>query len=190
MDYGIRKVRSKNRKNGRPTRSPTTQGSTPVIMTINDDQDIKGAGVKFPPPLIFIAAILTGYAMHYILPLPVSNASEIMIGGIVLLAIALIIIIIASRTFRQVKTHIEPWKPTSVIVSSGIFAVSRNPIYLAFCWANIGIGMILNSWWVLLSFIPAAVLVYLIAIRPEEDYLERKFGDEYLAYKSRVRRWL
>jgi protein-S-isoprenylcysteine O-methyltransferase Ste14 len=75
-------------------------------------------------------------------------------------------------------------------VSSGIFSISRNPIYVALCFANIGIGLILNSWWVLVSFIPAAILVYLITIKSEESYLERKFGDEYLAYKSRVRRWL
>lgn len=153
-------------------------------------QDKKGAGVKFPPPLIFLGAILTGYATHYVLPLNIADASEIIIAGSALVVIALIIIIIAALSFRRVKTHLEPWHPTSTIVSSGVFSISRNPIYVALCFANIGIGLILNSWWVLLSFIPAAILVYLIAIKPEESYLERKFGDEYLAYKSRVRRWL
>ena len=159
-------------------------------MTINNNADRKGAGVKFPPPLIFLCAVLAGYAMHYILPLNIGDAGGTLIAGSVLMVAVLVIIIIAALSFRRVKTHLEPWKPTSTIVTSGIFSVSRNPIYLALCFANIGIGLILNSWWVLLSFIPAAILVYLFAIRLEERYLQRKFGEEYLAYKARVRRWL
>jgi protein-S-isoprenylcysteine O-methyltransferase Ste14 len=153
-------------------------------------QDKKGAGVKFPPALVFLGAILSGYAVHNALPLEIAEANEIVIVGLVLVVIALVIIVIVAISFRRVKTHLEPWKPTSGIVSSGFFSISRNPIYVAFCLANIGTGLILNSWWVLLSFFPAAILVYLIAIRSEERYLEQKFGDEYLAYKSRVRRWL
>lgn len=158
-------------------------------MTTNNDQDKKGAGVKFPPPLIFLGTILSGYAMHAVLPVTIGEASATLISGSVLLVTALIIIVIAALSFRRVKTHLEPWKPTSAIVSSGIFGISRNPIYCALAIANIGIGLILNSWWVLLGFIPATILVYLIAIKPEESYLEQKFGEEYLAYKSRVRRW-
>lgn len=159
-------------------------------MTIDNEQDKTGAGVKFPPPLIFSGVILIAYFIDFIHPLRIAEASWIMLAGIVPVALALIIILIAFFSFRRVKTHIEPWKPTSTIISGGIFSFSRNPIYLAFCWANIGIGMILNSWWVLLGFVPTAILIYLIAIKPEEIYLERKFGNEYLQYKSTVRRWL
>jgi protein-S-isoprenylcysteine O-methyltransferase Ste14 len=166
------------------------QETGPGSDDMNEDQDRKGAGVKFPPPLIFLSAILLGYAMHYVSPLLIGDAIGLIIAGAVQVITAVIVIFIVAVTFRRIKTHIEPWKPTSSIVSTGIFAVSRNPVYLAFCWINIGIGLILNSWWVLLSFVPAAILVYLIAIKPEEDYLERKFGDEYLRYKLRVRRWL
>ena len=176
-------------KNRRSAGQEIAQGQVTTLMILNDDQDEKGAGVKFPPPLIVLGSILAGYAMHFVLPLPIRDSREIMIAGIVLVTIALVIIIIAALSFRRAKTHIEPWKPTSAIVSSGIFGVSRNPIYLAFCCATIGIGLILNSWWVLFSFLPTAVLIYIIAIKPEEAYLERNFGDEYLVYKSRVRRW-
>jgi protein-S-isoprenylcysteine O-methyltransferase Ste14 len=105
---------------------------------------------------------------------------------------ALLIIGITAWSFRRVKTHIEPWKPTTTIITTGFFAISRNPIYLAFCVAGIGIGigMILHSWWVVFSCIPAAMLVYYFVIKREEAYLERKFGEAYLQYKARVRRWL
>lgn len=153
-------------------------------------QDAKGAGVKFPPPFIFLSTAIIGYMIELLRPTSIGENGKILIGGTVFITLSLIIIAIAAFTFRRVKTHLEPWKPTSTIVSDGIFAISRNPIYLAFCIANIGLGMLLNSWWILFSFIPTAILIYIIAIRPEEVYLERKFGGEYLDYKMRVRRWL
>ena len=55
---------------------------------------------------------------------------------------------------------------------------------------NMGIGVATNSLWIYVSFIPAAFLVYVVAIAKEEAYLEEKFGEEYLAYKNRVRRWI
>jgi protein-S-isoprenylcysteine O-methyltransferase Ste14 len=159
-------------------------------MRMDHEQDRKGAGVKIPPPLIFLGTTLIGYLIGFIQPLRIGESNGIMLGGSLLLALALIIISIAALTFRRVKTHLEPWKPTSTIVTGGIFAISRNPIYLAFCCANIGLGMIFNSWWILLSFLPTAILIYFVAIKPEEIYLERNFGGEYLEYKMRVRRWL
>jgi protein-S-isoprenylcysteine O-methyltransferase Ste14 len=156
----------------------------------SSDQDQKGADVKFPPPLIFLGAILSGYAMHYIFPLNPGEGIETMIVGLTMVLMALVVIILAIRAFRRANTSLEPWQPTSAIIDSGVFSVSRNPIYLAFCWATIGIGLILNSWWVLLSFIPASGLITVFVIKREERYLEARFGGEYLRYKSRVRRWL
>lgn len=113
-----------------------------------------------------------------------------MIAGLTIVLIALVVIILVIRTFRRANTSVEPWRPTSTIITNGVFSVSRNPIYLAFCWASIGIGLILNSWWVLLSFIPASGLITVFVIKREEAYLEGKFAGEYLRYKSQVRRWL
>ena len=100
------------------------------------------------------------------------------------------LVVLVSRSFKRVETNIEPWKPTTTIVSTGVFAYSRNPVYAAFCIISIGVGIFLNSIWVLLSVIPSGVLVYYIAIKKEESYLEEKFGEEYRQYKSKVRRWL
>ncbi len=161
-----------------------------IIADTLIDQDQKGANVKIPPPLIFLGAILAGYALHYILPLKIGDTAGILIAGLTTVSIGLIVIILAILSLRRAKTSVEPWRPTTAIITSGVFGVSRNPIYLAFCWAVIGIGLILNSWWVLLSFIPAAVLITIFVINREEAYLESKFADEYLRYKTRVRRWL
>ena len=100
------------------------------------------------------------------------------------------IVILVAQSFKHAETNIEPWKPTTRIISTGIYAYSRNPVYAGFCLVSIGIGIFFNSFWILISFIPSAILVYYVAIKKEEIYLEKKFGEEYLYYKNKVRRWL
>lgn len=157
-------------------------------MAIKNDK--KGAAVKFPPPLVFLLFMLLGGTAHYYWPLVISNQNWLRYLGSGLVLAGLIITLLISRVFKQVETSIEPWQPTTQIISSGFFAYSRNPIYSAFCLITIGIGLFLNNVWILLSFIPSAVLVYQLAIKKEEAYLAQKFGDQYLAYKKKVRRWL
>ena len=151
--------------------------------------DRKGPAVKFPPPLITLVVILSAYGLQQLMPLNIAQSAGLMPTGFAIIGLALIIIAISAVSFIRAKTHLEPWKPTSTIVSSGIFTLSRNPIYVGLCISCIGIGLVLNSWWVVLSFAPLAWLLLVLVIRREEAYLARKFGDDYLAYKKRVRRW-
>jgi len=110
----------------------------------------------------------------------------------VLIGMAAAIDIWALFSFRQVKTTIDPRYPhkSSSIVKSGIYRYTRNPMYL-------GLALILSALSVYLGakfgfFIVAAFVLYMneFQIKPEEDVLEKNFGEEYLAYKSKVRRWL
>lgn len=157
---------------------------------MNLDDDIKGPAVKFPPPLIFLSLLLSTYGIEQLLPLHIgrSLALDLFSIGITLLGFGIITHV--ALMFRRAKTCLEPWKPTSTIITSGIYAYSRNPIYAGLCFVQIGLGLYLNSFWVVFSFLPSATLVYYVAIRKEELYLECKFGDEYLHYKKGVRRWL
>lgn len=156
---------------------------------MDNEQDTSGAAVKFPPPLVFILGILIGYGLNTLWPAKLSDTG-VGPAGVVLVVLGLIIVALASVSFKRAHTHIEPWKPTSTIIDSGIFGHSRNPIYLAFCVITAGAGLVLNSLWVTLSVVPSIIAVYHIAISKEEQYLEAKFGDDYRAYKNRVRRWL
>ena len=157
---------------------------------MKEENDKKGAAVKFPPPFIFLGFILAASAIQYCWPFSFLSSIGFKLIGVVVILIGLAIVVAAGLIFKKVDTNIEPWKPTSKIVSSGVFAYSRNPIYVAFCLAPIGIGFIVGSFWILMSFVPAAITVYFVAIKKEEAYLEKKFGDEYRAYKNNVRRWL
>jgi protein-S-isoprenylcysteine O-methyltransferase Ste14 len=153
-------------------------------------QDKRGPGLKFPPPLLPLSLIGIGHLSDTWLPLPVSESVVMRGVGIALIAVALLLALVALFHFLRAKTHVEPWQPTTTIIQSGVFRYSRNPIYLAFCIATLGCGLLLNSWWVLMATVPLAGLLQLLVIRREEAYLEEKFGQSYLAYKRKVRRWI
>jgi protein-S-isoprenylcysteine O-methyltransferase Ste14 len=91
---------------------------------------------------------------------------------------------------RRTGQSENPWKPTSEIVESGPFRVTRNPIYLGMVLVCVGVAAILMDCWILTLTPVCAWLLQRFVILPEEAYLERKFGNTYLGYKSRVRRWL
>ncbi len=84
----------------------------------------------------------------------------------------------------------NPWKPTTEVIQRGPFRLTRNPMYLQMVLGSIGFGILLSNLWVLILTPLGAWVLQQFAIKPEERYLERKFGEQYLAYKRRVRRWL
>ncbi|MCA9422455.1 MAG: isoprenylcysteine carboxylmethyltransferase family protein [Nitrospira sp.] len=137
-----------------------------------------------------LGVLLLAYALNYLIPLRIAHSPALVFAGFTLVGISFLIIVFTTWSFRRFNTRIEPWKPTTTIITTGCFAVSRNPIYLALCVACVGIGMILHSWWMVFSVIPAALLLYHFVIAGEEAYLEKKFGEAYVQYKTRVRRWL
>jgi protein-S-isoprenylcysteine O-methyltransferase Ste14 len=148
------------------------------------------AGVKLPPPLVFLSITLVGFLIEYLSPLSMGVSSTYQFLGILLIFICFVSIVMISKIFKKRETAIKPWESTTNIISTGPYKYSRNPIYVLLCGLPIGLGIYFNSYWVLFAFIPALLLVYLSAVKREEKYLESKFGQEYLAYKGKVRRWL
>lgn len=155
--------------------------------------DRDAAAVRFPPPLLYLISIGLGIALHrYVHPWPLSGIGgqvrailgvAVIAGGIGLGALAI-------GLFKRSGQHPEPWKPTPSILTDGIYAYTRNPMYLALALAQLGIGIAAGNLWVVVLIPLSLVAVYFVAVRHEEAYLERKFGDEYLRYKARVRRWI
>jgi protein-S-isoprenylcysteine O-methyltransferase Ste14 len=157
---------------------------------LSEIEDRRGPGLKFPPPLLVLAIVGCAYLIDWIVPLPIVNGDLLWLTGAAIIVGALVLAGITLLHFLEAKTHVEPWQPTTTVIQKGIFRFSRNPIYLAFCIATLGCGLLLDSWWVLLSSLLTVCLLQCLVIRREERYLENKFGEEYLAYKRRVRRWL
>jgi len=154
------------------------------------DNDKRGPGLRFPPPLLPVGLIAAAWWLQQRAPLPLSSTAQLWQFGLVTVAVALLLAIVALVHFLRAKTHVEPWHPTSTIIRNGIYRYSRNPIYLAFCIAAIGAAFIMNSWWGIIAVTPLAYLLQVLVIRKEEVYLEAKFGEPYLDYKRQVRRWL
>jgi protein-S-isoprenylcysteine O-methyltransferase Ste14 len=154
------------------------------------DEDKRGPGLKFPPPLLVLAMIGCAWLLDILWPLPIAETRLTLASGLAIVGLAALIALLALLHFFIAKTHVEPWHPTTRIIKNGVYRFSRNPIYLAFCIATLGAGLVLNSWWVVVSAAPLKTLLQRLVIRREESYLENKFGADYLDYKRRVRRWL
>jgi protein-S-isoprenylcysteine O-methyltransferase Ste14 len=92
--------------------------------------------------------------------------------------------------FRRAGTNVPTHKPSTAIVTDGPYRFSRNPIYIALTTLSAGIAIWVNSWWMLALLVPTFVIMNIGVVDREERYLAAKFGDEYLSYKARVRRWL
>jgi protein-S-isoprenylcysteine O-methyltransferase Ste14 len=148
------------------------------------------AGVRVPPPLCFfvflaIGVLLNSAWMEGRLAIPFLSVS-----GAAIAALSLIYLIFAAQKHKSAGTNIEPWKPTTAIISDGAYRYSRNPIYLAMAVFYAGTAIAAGSWLALLLLVPCLLVIRYYVIVREEAYLEDKFGKEYLDYKAKVRRWL
>ena len=152
----------------------------------------KGARVRFPPPLVFLAGILLGVACRYIVaPAPVPVAQAIgLTGGLLLLAAGLGLIASAHRLFTSTGQSPIPWKPSPELLLQGPYRFTRNPMYLGMTLITVGIGLVADNLWIALFALPALLTVHVIAVLPEERYLSEKFGASYQAYRAQVRRYL
>jgi protein-S-isoprenylcysteine O-methyltransferase Ste14 len=155
------------------------------MASLNDN-----AGVIFPPPLIFLSGLLSGGVIGWFYPYPfLPKFVGYVVGGI-FVVFGLSIIYIARAKMAKAETNIEPWKPTTAILSDGIYGLSRNPVYVAMIFIYLGVAFIFNSLWILPPLILVLFAMHYGVILREEKYLESKFGEEYLNYKNEVRRWI
>lgn len=155
------------------------------------DADEDSAKVTFPPPFIYLGTLLVGLLADWLLGISLSVSVTVRVAVLIVLLVAGSALLIAARThFVRAETDVKPWKTSSAIVSRGIYAFTRNPMYLgmALIYLGLAIAFVSLSALVLLPLLFAAIQTQVIA--REERYLEAKFGDEYRAYKARVRRWL
>ncbi len=143
-----------------------------------------------PPPLIFLSGLLIGGFVSWLFPLAFLPTAFSIVAGVLFILAGLAVIAAAFVKMRRARTNVEPWKPTTAIVASGVYGISRNPIYLGMILIYLGASFLFNSFWFLPPLAPVLLLMHYGVIRREEMYLERKFGDEYLNYKNRVGRWV
>ena len=152
------------------------------------DQD--KPGIVIPPPLLFVLPLAVAFFGDKFVPIGFIHGPLRWIIGSACVAAGLALNVIGFLTQRRAGTDPIPFHPTTRIVSHGLYRFSRNPMYLGFGLWTFGIAFLLNSVWMLLAAPIGLVLTDRLVIAKEERYLERKFGEEYLSYKRRVRRWI
>jgi protein-S-isoprenylcysteine O-methyltransferase Ste14 len=168
----------------------------PAMDTIPQDhsgsdatQEVANLGMV-RPPLVYGTAIVTGLFLEFGWPLPFLPRLLAALLGSVLVVVAVVVFSYSIREFQTAGTPVPGNKPTTVIVRTGPYHFSRNPIYLAFSIFQLGIASWVNSVWLIATLIAAVALMASVVIPREERYLERRFGADYLDYKRSVRRWL
>ena len=145
-----------------------------------------------PPPIqALLSAIMMCLINRYFTHANFS-LNGINIFALIFLIIAAIIIILSMYKFKKIKTTISPLRPnkTSSLVKSGIYEYTRNPMYLGLLLMLFSIALFLKNF---ISFLIIPLFILFITknqILPEEEALEKIFGEEYKNYKKKVRRWI
>jgi protein-S-isoprenylcysteine O-methyltransferase Ste14 len=146
----------------------------------------------FPkPPVVLLLFLAAGFALQRFFPLIAGEADVAsIVAGNALMVVGFVIAVLAAREMFRARTAILPGEKAAALVQSGIFSVSRNPIYLTFIFFMVGLGLALGNLWLIL--LAPALLLYMQerVVKREEAYLAARFGPQFYDYRKRVRRWI
>ena len=165
-----------------PMRRMTTNNTT------NASTDSPGV-IVFPPALL-AGTLLLSILLNLVCPLHFPRMAWMKVAGGLLFVLGGFLLGWGRRTMVRAGTNVPPHKPTLAIVTDGPFRFTRNPLYVGGTAAYLGLGLGFNLVWALILVAPMLFLLSWGIVGREERYLEKKFGETYLAYKARVRRWL
>ena len=157
---------------------------------MNRHQDTPG--VIAPPPLIFLGFLFAGWGLGHLIAEPGLGLPDLLRRSLALLGLGAGLGVEgwAAGMFRRANTAVQPWKPSTALVTTGIYRFTRNPIYLGFAVTYLGLAVGLDSPVALVGILPCLFIMDRFVIAREETYLEARFGPVYLDYKKVVRRWL
>jgi protein-S-isoprenylcysteine O-methyltransferase Ste14 len=143
-----------------------------------------------PPPLIYLVGLGTGFILEALLPsASVPPAVTWPVGGVLAVA-GLALARSFFRALHAANTPVSPYSPSTTLVTTGPYRLSRNPGYLGMALGYAGIAILSGALWALVPLVPTLVLIDRGVIRREERHLERRFGEQYLRYMARTRRWI
>ena len=155
-----------------------------------EEPEDKTPEVIAPPPLIYLGFLVVGLVVDYLWPIGFLPGSWRVPLGALLVSIGLVLAMLGLHEFRRAGTDVSPRKPSKALVTGGIYAHTRNPLYLALTFVYLGITSATDDLWLLSLTVPLLIVVRYGVIGREERYLRVRFGEEYRQYKERVRRWI
>ena len=143
--------------------------------------------------VVFGIPFLASIALQFVIPFSLSQGilrQALIPVGIALIIIGIGFIVLARRELAQYGQPTDPGHPTSKVINTGVFAISRNPLYLGSVIVFLGLALALNMLWVLVTLLLSIIICLYVLIIPEEQYLAAKFGEEFKEYTATVHRWL
>jgi protein-S-isoprenylcysteine O-methyltransferase Ste14 len=155
---------------------------------MSDERD--NPGINVPPPLIYVVPLALGLLLDRRAHLPFLPRGVSRGLGCSLLGGGVVLNVWFLKTIRNAEVPIRTDRPVPRLTTEGPFRYTRNPSYLALAVIYAGIAVLRNSLWAMLMLPLVVMVIQHGVIRREERYLERTFGEEYLAYKERVHRWV
>jgi protein-S-isoprenylcysteine O-methyltransferase Ste14 len=157
-------------------------------MPVSEDSP----GIYIPPPLIYAAIFFLSILLQQTWPLAISffHTQTTTIIGIIFIIAFVVVNFTAIRQFVRSKNTIVTIKPAHALQTTGIYSRTRNPMYLGLVLLYTGLALLTGNWWTLILIPLLVMVVNYFMIRPEEKYLERRFGKSYMDYRNKVRRWI
>jgi protein-S-isoprenylcysteine O-methyltransferase Ste14 len=150
-------------------------------------------GVFIPPPIVYAAFFLLSFLLQGYFTIKRAfffHSMAANIIGIIIIISGLIFAIPALRQFFKTKNTVVLIKPANSLQTTGIYSMSRNPMYVGLLFIYLGMAFIFGNWWTLILLPLLIMTINFRIILPEEKYLLRAFGNSYTEYKTRVRRWI
>jgi protein-S-isoprenylcysteine O-methyltransferase Ste14 len=159
-------------------------------MSEGEKNNPDNPGVIAPPPLIYAGALAAGLLANRRFRLPFLPRRLARPLGSLLVACGFVVGLLGVREMHRAGTNVDPYEPATAVVTGGPYRFTRNPMYVGFTLMYAGISALFNALPPVLLLPVVQQLMRRGVIEREERYLERKFGDEYLQYKEKVRRWI
>ncbi len=154
------------------------------------EQEQQTPDIRLKPPLVYAVSLFIGLGIEQLLPL-VSIPGTWRAGpAVVLIPWAGLLVVPTVMRFRKADTTLRVRKAATILITGGPYRYSRNPLYLALTLLYLGVGVLFSSAWVCVLVVPTLLIINVAVVRKEEQHLELQFGEEYLRYKTAVRRWL
>jgi protein-S-isoprenylcysteine O-methyltransferase Ste14 len=142
---------------------------------------------------VFGIPLLVAIVLQLVVPVSLPQgllSPAVVLGGVALIMAGVALVVLARRELARQGQPTDPGLPTSEVVTTGVFSVSRNPLYLGVVCFLVGVALAVNLPWVLILLLPSLVACHYVLIAPEERYLAARFGEEYCVYAATVHRWI
>ena len=142
------------------------------------------------PPLLYGGALAATLVLRWLAPWPMDGGTTGILLGIALVGLGLALGVPGRRALAAAGTDVNPTRPTTALVTTGSYRLSRNPLYVGLTAMFVGLTLAVDTWWGLVWLAPVLVVLHHGVILREEEYLARKFGERYREYCGGVRRYL